>query len=182
MINLPNLITLARLCAAPVMVWLILDDAWMAAFVVFVLAGLSDALDGFIAKRFRAGTRVGGFLDPLADKVMLVSVFVALGLSGRLPAWLVILVVFRDLFIIGGALLVHTLTGRLEMEPLMISKLNTVAQFVLPAVLLGGLGTGLGVAPIELALVYIVAATTLASGAAYIVVWAHRAGELGDTR
>ena len=180
-INLPNLITLARLCAAPVAVWLILDGEASAAFAVFVLAGVSDALDGLIARRFRARSRVGGFLDPLADKAMLVSVFLVLGYMGHIPAWLVILVFFRDLIIVGGALLVHTLTGKLEMQPLMISKLNTVAQFVLPAYVLARLGMGVEVDMIQTILIYAVAATTALSGAAYVVIWARRAAAMGDT-
>jgi cardiolipin synthase len=179
-INLPNLISLARLCAAPVVVWLILDGAWPPAFAVFAIAGLSDAVDGLIARRFRARSRVGGFLDPLADKTMLVSVFVMLGYMGLLPAWLVILVVFRDLIIIGGALLVHTLTGKLEMHPLMISKLNTVGQFVLPAFVLARLALGIDLPIVDRLLVYAVAVTTSLSGAAYIVTWARRAAAMSD--
>jgi cardiolipin synthase len=179
-INLPNLITLARLFAAPVVVWLMLDGAWTGAFGVFVFAGLSDAVDGLIARRFRARSRVGGFLDPLADKTMLVSVFVMLGYTGHLPAWLVILVVFRDLIIIGGAILVHTLTGRLEMHPLMISKINTVAQFVLPVFLLARLALGVDLSPLGDILVYTVAATTTLSGAAYVITWSRRAAAMGD--
>lgn len=179
-VNLPNLISLARLCAAPVMIWLMLDGAWTTAFGLFLLAGLSDAVDGLIARRFRARSRLGGFLDPLADKTMLVSVFVMLGYMGHLPAWLVILVVFRDVIIIGGALLVHTVTGKLEMHPLMISKLNTVAQFVLLAFLLARLAMGVDLRMIEILLVYAVAVTTTLSGAAYVVSWARRAAAMGD--
>lgn len=179
-INLPNLITLGRLAASPIAVYLILNSSWAAAFWVFVLAGLSDALDGFIAKRFNARTLVGGYLDPLADKTLLVSVFVVLGYMGHLPRWLVILVVFRDILIIGGALLAHTLTGKLKMQPLMISKLNTVLQFILPAFVLGELGLGSDGHRIALALGYAVALTTVLSGAAYTVAWVRRAADLED--
>lgn len=178
MINLPNLITLARLLASPVAVYLSLNESWAWAFWVFVTASLSDALDGYLAKRFNARTLVGGYLDPLADKALLVSVFVVLGYLHRLPTWLVILVVFRDVLIIGGALLVHTLTGKLKMRPLMISKLNTAAQFVLPAYVLAELGLGANEERIVTVLIYVVAATTVLSGAAYVVTWARRAADI----
>ncbi|MDP6926510.1 MAG: CDP-alcohol phosphatidyltransferase family protein, partial [Rhodospirillales bacterium] len=108
--NLPNSITLARLFCVPVVVWLILVDRMGAAFWVSFAAAISDAIDGIIAKRFRMETVLGGFLDPIADKALLVCVYIALGYEGYLPEWVVILVVFRDALIIGGALLFHTLT------------------------------------------------------------------------
>ncbi|HUI18526.1 MAG TPA: CDP-alcohol phosphatidyltransferase family protein [Alphaproteobacteria bacterium] len=178
MINLPNLITLARLLASPLAVYLILNEAWVASFWIFVAAGLSDALDGFLAKRFDARTLVGGYLDPLADKALLVGVFVVLGYLHHLPNWLVILVVFRDLLIVGGAILMHTLTGSLRMRPLMISKINTGAQFVLPAYVLAQLGLGANREGIVVALIYIVAATTVLSGAAYLVSWSRRTADI----
>lgn len=180
MINLPNLITLARLFASPFAVYLILNADWPPAFWVFVLAGVSDAVDGFIARRFDARTLIGGYLDPLADKALLVSVFVVLGYMGQLPGWLVILVVFRDVLIVGGALLVHTLTGRLTMQPLMISKINTVMQFVLPTYVLGELALGVDDGWIAPTLVYLVGLTTMLSGGAYVVTWTRRAADIED--
>lgn len=179
-INLPNLVTLSRLLASPLAVYLILNEAWTVAFWLFLIAGLSDALDGYLAVRLNAHTRVGSILDPLADKVLLVSVFVVMGYEHRLPQWIVILVVFRDLLIIGGALLVHALTGKLEMRPLMISKINTVMQFILPAYVLGTLSLGIDDTRIQPVLIWIVAATTCLSGAAYVVVWTRRTADLGD--
>lgn len=171
--NLPNLISLARLLSVPLAVWLIVSG-WMAsAFWLFVCAGVSDAVDGFIAKRYGCQTTLGSYLDPIADKVLLVSVYLAFGFQGLLPPWLVILVVFRDLLIVGGALLMHTLTlTHPKIAPLHISKLNTFAQIVLAAETLAraagaypdyGVGTGL---------VYLVAATTFLSGGAYLWNWA----------
>lgn len=180
MINLPNLITLARLLASPLVVYLILNEAWTAAFWLFLIAGLSDALDGYIAKHFNARTLVGGYLDPLADKALLMSVFVTLGVRHHLAEWLVILVVFRDLLIIGGALLVHTLTGKLEMRPLMISKINTMMQFVLSAYVLAQLALGIDTAWLRHALIWAVAVTTALSGAAYVVSWARRTANIED--
>lgn len=182
MINLPNLITLARLLASPLAVYLIINEVWLAAFWLFLAAGVSDAVDGYLAKRFDARTLVGAFLDPLADKALIVSVFVALGYLHQLPTWLVILVVFRDLLIVGGALLVHTLTGSLTMQPLMISKVNTAVQFILPACVLGLLGFGIDNDWVVRSLSYVVAATTGLSGAVYVVSWVRQAADIGDAR
>lgn len=178
MAYLPNLITLSRLLASPLAVYLLINEAWLVAFWVFLMAGLSDAIDGYLAKRLHARTLVGSYLDPLADKALLIGVFVTLGMLRHLPEWLVILVVFRDLLIIGGALLVHTLTGKLIMQPLMISKVNTVAQFVLSVYVLGQLGFGVSDDWIDQLLIGLAAITTMLSGAAYVVTWARRAANL----
>lgn len=169
--NIPNLITLARLFAVPLLVWLILNEAMEAAFWVFVAAGLSDALDGYIAKRFDLVTKLGSYLDPIADKALLACTFVTLGQSGHVGTWLVILVVSRDVFIIGGTILFHTLGRAVEMRPLMISKFNTLMQIVLLSMLLAKLGIGVpdyGVLPF---VVFMVGATTVLSGLAYMAHW-----------
>lgn len=171
---LPNLISLARLLAVPVTVWLIINDRLGVAFWMFVAAGVSDALDGFIAKHFAARSVIGGYLDPLADKALLTSVYVTLGYVGHMASWLVILVVFRDVLIIGGAILYHTLTGKLTMQPLFVSKINTTAQIALAAVVLAQSGLGVDYGLDDL-LVPFVAATTLASGAAYLAIWGWKA-------
>ena len=180
--NLPNLITIGRFLAVPVVVGLILNGRFLWAFWVFVAAGASDAVDGFIAKNFNAETELGKFLDPLVDKVLLVSVYVSLGHAGHLPTWLVILVVFRDGLIVGGAILFQTLTGHLTMQPIMISKVNTAAQIVLATMVLGLLGYEADGAWMTLTegMVYVVAATTFLSGAVYLVRWSRRAAAMEE--
>ena len=172
MVSLPNLISLARLLCVPVTIWLIVTNNIQAAFWVFVAAGVSDAVDGFIAKRFNAETAVGRYIDPLADKALLVSVYVALGVRGALPDWLVILVVFRDVLIVGGAMLAALFTDEpVRTKPLLISKVNTLMQILVVVVVLAGLGFALddrGTLPL---LIYGAAATTVLSGAAYLVRW-----------
>jgi cardiolipin synthase len=180
---LPNLISLARLLAVPLAVWLILTDSYGIAFWVFVAAGVSDAIDGFIAKHFGARTVLGGYLDPLADKALLVSVYITLGYRGQIENWLVILVVFRDVLIIGGAILYQTMTQSLKMQPLFISKINTAAQIALAAILLGKLGLGVvNDYGLTLALVYVVAASTLLSGGAYVAIWGWRVFRMEDAQ
>jgi cardiolipin synthase len=179
-VNIPNLISLGRLIAVPVIVWLILKGRMTEAFWLFVAAGVSDAVDGFIAKRFSATTVLGGYLDPLADKVLLVGVYIALGQTGWLDDWLVIMVVFRDILILGGALLFHLTTQSLSMRPIFISKVNTVCQIGLAASILGATGLGFSLGIVRDALIYIVAATTLVSGAVYVVTWSRQAAAMED--
>ncbi len=157
------------------MVWLILDQHLKEAFVLFLAAGVSDAVDGFIAKRFNSETALGKFLDPLADKALLVCVYVSLGQADLLAVWLVIMVVFRDAVIVGGAILYQTLTQSLTMRPLRISKVNTVAQIILAAAVLGVTGFAVEARGMIDVMVYAVAATTLLSGAYYVVTWSRMA-------
>ena len=176
--HIPNFISLARLLMVPFVVFLVLNEQMVAAFWVFVAAGVSDAVDGFIAKRFDAASLLGRYLDPLADKALLVTLFVLGGYMDFIPDWLVILVVFRDVMIVGGAILFHTLVETLEVSPLPVSKLNTAFQIVLVAAALAFRGYDLGLAPLQSALEYAVAATTLASGWAYLVKWSRLAAKI----
>ncbi|HTZ78711.1 MAG TPA: CDP-alcohol phosphatidyltransferase family protein [Stellaceae bacterium] len=179
--NLPNFISLARLLSVPVAVWLILESDFAWAFWVFVAAGISDGIDGYIAKHFDQRTRLGALLDPIADKSLLVAVYITLGIAGHLPAWLVILVVFRDFLIIGGFLLVNAMAHAMRSEPLAISKVNTVLQIGLAAVTLGRLGLGIDAGFMTRALIYIVAASTVISGGGYLVRWTRALAGLEQT-
>jgi cardiolipin synthase len=171
-LNIPNLITLSRLMSVPLMIWLIGDGRFGTAFCVFVAAGVSDALDGFIAKRFDCRTRLGALLDPVADKALLSSVYVALGIAGLLPNWLVILVVFRDVTIIGGFILLQTIAAPRNYDPLYISKINTLVQIALVGYVLGRLGMGFADGFFTDVLVATTAVTTVLSGLSYLVRWA----------
>ena len=172
-LNLPNLISLGRLLLVPLAISLILEDSYWAAFWVFVVAGVSDTLDGFIAKRFDRRTRLGALLDPLADKVLLVSVYVTLGIAGQLWPWLVVLVVFRDLMIVGGFLLIQALAAMPKgFQPLFVSKINTGVQVAAVGYVLARLGLGAMPGPADLVLGMAVAVTSVASGLIYLVQWA----------
>ncbi len=180
--NLPNLITLGRLSTAPVLVWLIISGHLTPAFFVFVVAGISDAVDGYIAKRFNSESEFGRFLDPLADKVLLVCVFLSLGNAGLLPGWLVILIVFRDVLIVGGAVLYQTVTHSLSIRPLILSKVNTAIQIILAGTVLG---THLipAIDPVIIqSLIYATATTTFLSGSQYVIEWTRRAALAEDQK
>lgn len=166
-VNLPNIITFGRLCAVPLVVWLVLRRQLGLAFCVFALAGVSDAVDGWLARR-RGGSALGAMLDPVADKALLVSMFVTLAAIGVLPDWLAILAVFRDLVIVGGFMVMWQLSMPVRVKPLLISKLNTALQLVLLAVVLLLEGFELQAPWLRAVLIWTVAATTLGSGAAYV--------------
>jgi cardiolipin synthase len=168
-LNLPNTITLLRLMSVPLTIWLILDDSFALAFWVFVGAGVSDALDGYIAKRFDCRTQLGALLDPVADKALLASVYLALGIAGLMPNWLVILVIFRDVLIIGGFVLIQTIATPRQFDPLYISKINTLAQISLVAFVLARLGFDFADGEVTRLLIAATAVTTVLSGLSYLV-------------
>ncbi len=168
-LTVPNAITLARICAVPAMVWLVLHGRSWSAFGLFAAAGISDGIDGWLARR-QGPTRIGTVLDPLADKALLVSAYVTLAAVGEVRDWLAILVVFRDVVIVGGVLLLTVLGHHVEIRPLLLSKLNTVLQILLVGLaLLRAGGVGVPAEAIGL-LTALVAASTLVSGAAYVLV------------
>jgi cardiolipin synthase len=170
-VNTANVITLGRLLIVPVVVWLIVANRPSLAFWFFAMAGASDAVDGFIAKRFNQVSDLGRFLDPVADKALLVSIFLIFGFQGHLPAWIVILVVSRDALILGGALFSYALSLPFPVRLHIFGKANTAAQIVLAGVVLSEAGLGLVIGGAIQTLIYLVAATTLLSGVYYLVRW-----------
>ncbi len=175
LLTLPNLITLARLCAVPGTVWLMLQHRLDLAFLLFVGAGISDAIDGWMARAWNAQSALGALLDPVADKALLVSVYVTLAAIGVLPDWLAILVVFRDLVIVGGVLVLWVLGQPPAIRPILVSKLNTAMQIGVAALALFLSGFGLEAPALLDICVWAVAATTLVSGVTYVVAALRRA-------
>jgi len=171
-LNLPNLITLGRLLSVPLAVWLIIEARYGVAFWIFVGAGISDALDGYIAKRFDRRTRLGALLDPIADKALLVGVYVTLGIAGQLPHWLVILVVLRDVLILGGFALIQATAAPQHLGPLFVSKVNTSVQIALVGFVLARLGLGIDEGTVTPILIAAAALTTVLSGLSYLLRWA----------
>jgi cardiolipin synthase len=169
--QLPNLITIFRIALVPVLILLLKEQEYAMALAVFVIAGVSDGLDGFIAKRFHFESRLGSILDPLADKTLLVSSYVMLMLLNHLPFWLMLTVAFRDLLIVGGYLVYTSIVGPVQMRPSWLSKLNTFMQIALVIVILGQQAFQLIYTPMVDALIYAVLLTTVASGLHYLWVW-----------
>ena len=169
--NIPNTLTLARIVAVPLLVWLIIDQKMLAAFLVFMLAGISDAADGFLAKRYGWNTELGAYLDPIADKALLVTIYVTLGLAGHLPVWLVIAVVSRDILIVGAVLLAWMMSRPIIVKPLLVSKANTLSQIVLAGLVLAELGLGLGLGQLVWVLVWVTGTLTIVSAGAYFWAW-----------
>ncbi len=170
-LSIPNIITLGRILLVPFIVWAIASNQMEIAFAIFVIAGVSDAVDGFLAKRFNMASELGALLDPLADKALLVSIYVALGIWGAVPRWIVILVVSRDIMIVSAVIVSWLFDKPIPMKPLMVSKLNTVAQVAFAALVLAALGFGFRSTPYDLILMGFVTIFTLVSVSLYLVEW-----------
>ena len=155
----------------PVVVWAITAGEMRIAFVLFLAAGISDAVDGFLAKRFGMATELGAYLDPLADKAMLVSIYVALGIAEAIPRWLVILVVSRDIMIVSAVILSWVVDKPVPLKPLLVSKLNTVAQIALACVIMAARGFEFDASVAIMLLTALVAALTLISIGFYVAEW-----------
>jgi len=175
-LSIPNIITLARILIVPVVVWTIAIGQLGLAFMLFLAAAVSDAVDGFLAKRFGMKTDLGAYLDPLADKVLIVSIYVTLGITSVIPLWIVILVVSRDILIVGGVLLAWLVGHPIQIKPHWVSKLNTAAQILFACLILGGLGFGLDVGILLTLVMWLVAALTLLSIAFYVAEWVRHMG------
>jgi len=181
-VTIPNFITIVRFLLVPAIIYAMLSDAMAWALAGFLAAGISDAVDGFIARSFNQKSELGAYLDPMADKVMLVSVFVMLGYLGKLPLWLVILAVSRDALIVSAVMLASVMGNPLEVKPLFVSKANTVVQIVLAALAMTELAFDFSVGWLLMAMVVLSAILTVASTAAYFVTWTRHAGVLTDGR
>lgn len=173
--DIPNLITVFRFLLVTPVVWAILDDRFGLALLLFGIAGLSDAIDGYLAKRNNWSSRLGAILDPLADKLLLVCTFITLGWLGLIPLWLVVLIILRDIMIVTGALVYHYKVEKITMEPSMVSKLNTFTQILL--VLAVMFSRGIQALPFMWidVLLYAVLVTTVWSGLGYMWTWGKRA-------
>jgi len=169
--QVPNIITIARLAMIPILLLVLKEQNYQAALMVFIVAGLSDGLDGFIARRYHFESHLGGVLDPLADKLLMVSTYVSLMLLGHIEFWLLLVVLTRDFLIIGGYLVVTSQAGAVRMEASIFSKLNTVAQIVLVVAILFEQSRLITVPLLIDFLIYTVLITTVISGAHYYWAW-----------
>lgn len=177
--DIPNLISFLRILLTLPIVWLMFEQEFSYALMLFAVAGFSDGLDGFLAKHYGWQSHLGGLLDPLADKALLMSSFLVLGGLGLIPIWLVILVIFRDLTIMGGALYYHFSVEEVDADPSLVSKLNTLLQIMLVLLVVTDAG------PLPLpdlllrSLIWATGLTTLISGGLYVWVWTKKARQKG---
>ena len=187
--HLPNLISIVRVILVVPVIWSLLNERFGVAIGLFLIAGASDGLDGFLAKRYGWSSRLGGILDALADKFLLVSTFVCLWWLGLFPWWLVLAVLARDLIIVTGATIYNFRIEAVQPEPSLVSKLNTFLQIALAAV--GVVQLGFGGVPHWLlqTLIWSVMLTILLSGIGYVREWSRRArdsrvatGDVGSQR
>ena len=169
--NIANIITVARLLSVPAVLYCLLHGDMRLAFYIFLFAGLSDAVDGMLARRFHLQTELGAWMDPIADKLLMVSVFIMLAWLDLIPDWIVFLAVTRDALIVGAFLVSNLIGNPIKVAPLMISKINTAAQIVLIVTVLSDQAFSLGLVQPVTVLLYLAALLTIASGASYLVLW-----------
>jgi cardiolipin synthase (CMP-forming) len=173
--HLPNAITALRgVSVVPLAVLLALDD-YRSALVIAIIAGLSDLLDGWLAKRYGWSSALGAWLDPIADKLFVLIALTMLALNGLLPMWLVAVVLVRDLLIIAGAVAYHWLVAPLLVQPRLLSKFNTVLEIVLLVAVLAKAALLPMPEAVVVTMVVLVAVVTVVSGIDYVWVWAQKA-------
>jgi cardiolipin synthase len=181
LMNLPNIITVLRIFAVPVTVWLILGGYYDWAFWIFLAAGASDGVDGYLARAWDQRTELGAYLDAVADKALLVTIYVTLAIAGLIPIWLTIAVVSRDLMIVGAVILSWLLGHPVTIRPLMISKVNTVSQIAYAALALAAAGFGWAMSDILMLLGYVTGILTVLSAVAYLAAWMRHMAGAGET-
>jgi cardiolipin synthase len=173
--DIPNLISIARILLVAPVVWALLEGRYQLAIVLFAVAGISDAVDGFLAKHFHWESRLGGVLDPLADKLLLIGTFLSLAWLGMISWWLVVLIMARDLIVVGGGVVYNWLIEPFHAEPSWASKLSTTLQIALGVAAL----LHLGIMPLPVLwfdwLEWLVAAAVVVSGLGYVYEWSRRA-------
>ncbi len=178
--SIPNLITIGRLLLVPLIVWLTLTEQHGLAFIAFLAAGISDGVDGFLARQFDMRTELGAYLDPVADKALLVSIYVVLAVMNEIPLWVAVLVVSRDVLIVGGVVIAWMMGRPLQMDPAAISKINTAAQIMLAAVVLADLAfAAFDLGGLRTILIVLVGVSTVLSTAVYVVGWVGHMGAAG---
>ena len=175
MLNVPNIITLVRIALIPVMGYYLLRQAYGIALPIFLLAAVSDLADGYIARRFNLASRLGAWLDPVADKVSMLVATVLLAWQTLIPMWLAIAIVARDVVIVVGALAYRAALGSVDIAPTRLSKLNTVIEFTVLLLVMAAAARWIDARAWMPAVFSIVLVTVVASGVQYVWVWGRKA-------
>ncbi|MCW8901832.1 MAG: CDP-alcohol phosphatidyltransferase family protein [Gammaproteobacteria bacterium] len=172
--DIPNVISIIRIVMVIPIAFCLWNQNFLTALLLFLVGGLSDGLDGFLARRYHWQTALGVILDPMGDKLMMLAAYLLLGWHNLLPWWLVVLVISRDLIIVLGSLLYRKFVGEAKLKPLFISKLNTTVQIILVLLVMLSQVIEIHLLIID-GFIWLVAVTTLLSGYAYINEWGRRA-------
>jgi cardiolipin synthase len=176
--TVPNLITTIRIILTPVFIIYLINDQFLSAQIVFIICCLSDGIDGLVARLFNQKSKLGTYLDPLADKILLVAAYVVLAVRRFLPSWLTVMVISRDVLILLGVLMLYLIRTEVAIKPSMISKINTCFQFLTVVVVLSK--DYVTISQNTAFYLYLVTALfTISSGLHYIHYWFKTLGE-GD--
>jgi cardiolipin synthase len=174
--TIPNLITSIRIILTPIFIIYLINERFLSALVVFVLAGLSDSADGLIARLFSQKSRLGTFLDPLADKILLIASFITLAIINRIPPWLTVIVISRDVLILLGVLILFLNKTDLSIRPSILSKMTTCLQLATVFIVLSREQVGLFSQFVEY-IFWITGLLTISSGLHYMRYWFGMMGE-----
>jgi cardiolipin synthase len=174
-LNVPNILTTLRVLAAPLLAYSLLRGYFELAFYTFIVAAITDALDGWIARHFDLMTHYGAVMDPLADKLITLVCVVLLTWLGIVPLWLTLVIVVRDTVIVSGAFAYHRLFGEVEIRPTWLGKLHTALAFTLFTVVLANSAALIDASEWLRPFFFLVLGTTLASMVQYVVLWARKA-------
>ncbi len=169
--HIPNIISIFRIILVLPIAYLLLNEAWVQALALIFIAGISDALDGFLARTFHWQSELGSILDPIADKLLLVIIFVTLAYRDVIPNWLAFIVIARDVVILGGAISYQWLTQDLKIEPLLSSKINTALQIIFVLALMYHLAISPIPQTLMLLLQTLVVIMVMYSGFKYVICW-----------
>ncbi|MGD8483957.1 MAG: CDP-alcohol phosphatidyltransferase family protein [Thioalkalispiraceae bacterium] len=172
--QLPNLISIIRIILVWPVVEGLLEGDYEMAWWLFLIAGISDGVDGYLARRFNWRTELGAMLDPIGDKLLMVCSYLVLGWLAQLPLWLVALVIIRDVVIVVGTLVYQRITGDKVIQPLYVSKVNTVVQILLVVAVIYSLAFWVLPGVLIQILIFLTAVTTIVSGTSYVVVWSRK--------
>ncbi|MDR2239350.1 MAG: CDP-alcohol phosphatidyltransferase family protein [Zoogloeaceae bacterium] len=180
MFTLPNIITIVRILLIPAIAFLLLDHDYKLAFAVFIAAAAGDWLDGFLARRLNQISQFGAVLDPVADKMTMMTVALLQAAQGMLPVWLAVAIVLRDAIIVAGAIAYRFVVGHIEMAPTRLSKINTLLEFGVLALVLAEAGKLVEADAWLTPLFLLLFASVLISGAHYVWVWWKKGAERGQ--
>ena len=176
--HIPNAITIARLVLVLPIAFLIFEESYLAALVLFTLSGLSDGLDGFLARRYDWVSTFGKLIDPLADKLMMITTTIVLGVLGHFPPMLMLLIVVKDLSILGGVFSYTALAGFPKIQPNLLGKVTTATQIVLLGSVLLALGYPDSLPEAFFTVwFWVVAVMTISDGVLYLWIWTDRLAE-----